>query len=255
MTEASEFIIANWKMQLTVDQAISQATKLKSLLAKVKLDKEIEIVIAPDFLSFAVVAEIFKDTEIAMAAQDGWYEPDGAFTGEISLKMLKDLGCQYVILGHSERREFLKETDQLINKKIAAALEHDLIPIVCIGETFQQRKEGRKEIVIMQQVQQALKGIDIKPEQTLIVAYEPVWVIGSGQTIDPAEAAHTAMIIKQSLIDVLEDRDLPLVKVIYGGSVDTASVNSFTKLKEIEGALVGTASLKAEDFAKLIQKV
>ena len=255
MTKASEFIIANWKMQLTVDQAIAQATKLKKLLAKAKFDKEIEIVIAPDFLSWAAVAEIFKGTKIAMGAQDGWYEPSGSFTGEISLKMLKNLGCQYVILGHSERREFLKETDKLINKKIAAALEYDLVPIVCIGETFQQRKEGRKEIVIMQQVQQALHGIDIKPDQTLIVAYEPVWVIGSGQAIDPAEAAHTAMIIKQSLIDVLEDRDLPLVKVIYGGSVNAASVNSFTKLNEIEGALVGSASLKAEDFVKLIQKV
>ena len=132
MTKASEFIIANWKMQLTVDQAIAQATKLKKLLAKAKFDKEIEIVIAPDFLSWAAVAEIFKGTKIAMGAQDGWYEPSGSFTGEISLKMLKNLGCQYVILGHSERREFLKETDKLINKKIAAALEYDLVPIVCI---------------------------------------------------------------------------------------------------------------------------
>jgi triosephosphate isomerase (TIM) len=249
-----KFIIGNWKMQLTHDESVSLAKELKTLLSSKKLPANTEIAVAPDFLSLAAAAKVLKDTGIVMAAQDGWYEEEGSFTGEVSLRMLKDLGCQYVILGHSERRKFLNETDELINKKITAALKYGLTPIVCIGETFDQRKDGRKDVVIMQQVQAALKGIDIKPEQTLIIAYEPVWVIGSGQAIDPAEAVHTTMIIKQSLTDVLEHQDLPLVKIIYGGSVDAQNINAFVSSDAIEGALVGGASLQAEEFIKLIKQ-
>lgn len=249
-----KFIVGNWKMQLTHGEAVDLARELKKLFSKDKLSRDTEVAVAPDFLSFAEVAKILKGSDIVMAAQDGWYKEKGSFTGEVSLHMLKDLGCQYVILGHSERRKFLKETDGLINKKITAALQHDLTPIVCIGETFDQRKDGRKDIIIVQQVQAALKGIDILPEQTLIIAYEPVWVIGSGQAINPAEAIHTSMIIKQSLIDVLEHQDLPLVKIIYGGSVDSQNISSFLSSDAIEGALVGGASLQAEEFMKLIKQ-
>ena len=251
---SKKFLIANWKMKLNVKESIQLAKDLKLGIAKAKFSKDKEIVIAPDFLSWREVAKIFKNSKVNMASQNAWYEDRGSFTGEISLAMLKDLDCRYVILGHSERRAFSGENDELINKKVATALRHNITPIVCVGETFDQRKEGRKDVVIMQQVQAALKGIDILPEQTLIIAYEPVWAIGSGQAMKPVEAEHTALVIKQSLIDVLEHQDLPLVKVIYGGSVNSKNISSFIDIQVIDGALIGGASLNAKEFISLIKK-
>ncbi|MBT4349558.1 triose-phosphate isomerase [bacterium] len=251
---SKKFLIANWKMKLNAEESIQLAKDLKTEISKAKFGADKEIAVAPDFLSWQAVAKILKSSKVNMACQNAWYEDKGSFTGEISLAMLKDLGCQYAILGHSERRAFSGETDELVNKKVATALKHDMTPVVCVGETFEQRKEGRKDVVIMRQVQEALREIDIKPEQTLIVAYEPVWAIGSGQAMNPAEAEHTAMIIKQSLIDVLEHQDLPLVKIVYGGSVDSKNVASFTNIDVIDGALIGGASLDAKEFINLIKK-
>lgn len=253
MIKEKKIIIGNWKMQLNVEESIFQAKQLKKIISS-KIAKNVEIGIAPDFLSLSLVAPIFEAAGIGLGAQDVWYEDKGAFTSQISPKSLQDLGCKYVILGHSERRQFAHETYDLVNKKIIAALKNDLIPVLCVGETFDERKDGRKDLVIMQQVQTALRGVDILATQTLIIAYEPLWAIGSGQATQPAEAQHTAMIIKQSLIDVLEERDLPLVKILYGGSVSTENIASFISQKDIDGTLVGGASLEAHKFIELIKQ-
>ncbi len=253
MIKEKKIIIGNWKMQLNVEESIFQAKQLKKIVNS-KIAKNVEIGIAPDFLSLSLLAPIFEAAGIGLGAQDVWYEDKGAFTGQVSPQSLQDLGCKYVILGHSERRQFAGETYDLVNKKIIAALKNDLIPVLCVGETFDERKDGRKDLVIMQQVQTALRGVDILATQTLIIAYEPLWAIGSGQATQPAEAQHTAMIIKQSLIDVLEERDLPLVKILYGGSVSAENIASFISQKDIDGTLVGGASLEAHKFIELIKQ-
>ncbi len=253
MIKEKKIVIGNWKMQLSPEEAVFQAKQLKKLVSS-KLAKNVDIAIAPDFLSLNLVAPIFQASGIALGAQDTWYEDKGSFTGQISPAHLKSLAAKYVILGHSERRQFASETYELVNKKIIAALRNDLIPVLCVGETFDERKEGRKDLVIMQQVQTALQKVDILATQTLIIAYEPLWAIGSGQATQPAEAQHTAMLIKQSLIDVLEERDLPLVKILYGGSVNPENITSFISQSGIDGTLVGGASLEAQKFIELIKQ-
>ncbi len=255
MEKDKKIVIANWKMQLKPKEAVEQAKNFKKLYTKSGLDKKVDVAIAPDFLAYSEVAKVFSGSSIFLAAQNGYGEVKGAFTGEISLSALAESACAYVLIGHSERRQFFHETDESINNKISFALQQNLIPVLCIGETFADRKDGRKDVVVMQQVQNALRGIDIKPSQTLIIAYEPVWAIGSGQAMQAAELKHTAMIIRQSLIDVLEDKDLPLVKIIYGGSVSPENISSFTDLDIISGALVGGASLEAEKFIDLIKQI
>jgi len=255
MEKNKKIVIANWKMQLNPAEAIVQAKNFKKLYTKAGLDKKVEVAIAPDFLAYLEVAKVLEGSGIFLAAQNGYSETKGAFTGEISLATLKEVACSYVLIGHSERRQFFAETDESINNKISFALQQGLIPVLCVSETFADRKDGRKDVVVMQQVQNALRGIDIKPSQTLVIAYEPVWAIGSGQAMQPVELKHTAMIIRQSLIDVLEDKDLPLVKIIYGGSVNSENISSFTDLDIISGALVGGASLEAEKFIDLIKQI
>ncbi len=252
MTE--KYLIANWKMQLDQDQATRQAQELKNLLNKDKINKDLNVVLCPDFISLAAVAEIVKDSKIDLGAQDAFYEEKGAFTGQVSIKQLKEIGCQYVILGHSERRA-LGESDEVINKKIKAALEHDLVPVICVGETFEERKEGQKDLVIMHQVYEALKNIKPKKDQRIIIAYEPVWVIGTGQAIGSADAFYAASIIQQSLLDSLSGHDAKYCSVIYGGSVNAHNINDFVDLPNISGALVGNASLVAEDFFEIIKKI
>ncbi len=249
-----KYIIGNWKMQLAPAESVKQAEQLKKLLSKSRLPSEMQVAVAPDFLSWIKVAEVLRGSKIQLASQDGWWADKGAYTGEISLAMLKKLGCTYAIIGHSERRQQVNETNELINQKIKAALLYDLVPILCVGETFADRKEGRKEVVIIQQVHAALNKVDILPQQTLIIAYEPVWAIGSGQACDPQEAKHTALVIKQAMLDVLEDQDLPLVEIIYGGSVDKNNIKNYLAIPEIKGALVGGASLVADNFMELIKQ-
>jgi triosephosphate isomerase len=252
MTE--KYLIANWKMQLDQDQAVRTAGELKNLLNKEKINKDLNIILCPDFLSLASVAEIVKDSKIDLGAQDAFYEEKGAFTSQVSMKQVKELGCQYVILGHSERRH-LGESDEVINKKVQAALEQGLTPIICVGETFEERKEGQKDLVIMHQVYEALKNVSPKKDQKIIIAYEPVWVIGTGQAIGSADAFYAASLIKQSLLDTLPGHDEKYCSVIYGGSVSAQNINDFLDLPNISGALVGNASLVAEEFFSIIKKI
>lgn len=249
-----KIIIANWKMQLQVAQALELATELKGLLATSPLLTEKQVVLCPDFLSLTTVAQVFKNSQVALGAQDGFYEEAGAYTGEVSLADLKTSGCQYVILGHSERRA-LGESDEIINKKVKAALNNGLIPIICVGETFNERKEGQTALVLMNQVHQALKGISLKANDQIIIAYEPVWVIGTGQAISATEAFQAAAVIDQSLLDLFEGGHEESVAIIYGGSVNPSNIKEFSSLQNIRGVLVGGASLNAQNFVELIKNI
>lgn len=249
-----KFIIANWKMQLTVGQASSLALELKNTLAKLKLGSDKKIVLCPDFLSLTEVAKVFKGSNVAIGAQDGFYEEAGAYTGEISLADLKASGCQYVILGHSERRS-LGESDEVVNKKVKAALASNLVPIICVGETFNERKEGQTDFVIMNQVYQALKDIKLKANDQIIVAYEPVWVIGTGQAIGAKEIFNAAAVIDQSLLDIFKGGYEESVVIIYGGSVNPDNIHDLSSLANIKGVLVGGASLDAKNFVELIKNI
>lgn len=254
MKQFNNIVVANWKMQLSVAEAKELAKSIKELINQNHIDSKIEIVVCPDFVDLTEVAKIFKDTRIALGAQDGHYEDVGQFTGEISIKELKDLGCEYVILGHSERRA-LGETDGMVNKKVKTALKHNLTPILCVGETFEERKEGNKGIVIMHEVYEGLKDVTLKKGQRIIIAYEPVWVIGSGQAINAAEATDTASLIRQSYVDALNGQHLSALSIIYGGSVDPSNIRQFTSLNNIKGALVGGASLKSNTFVEIIKNI
>ncbi len=252
MTE--KYLIANWKMQLDKEQAIQQASLLAKLLSEEKISKDLRVVLCPDFIALSEVADIIKGSKIALGAQDGFYEEAGAFTSQVSMRQIKEAACQFVILGHSERRK-LGESDEIINKKIKAALEQGLVPIVCVGETFDERKEGQQDLVIMHQIYEALKNIKPKPDQKIIIAYEPVWVIGTGQAIGIADAFYAASLIQQSLLDSLPDHDKKYCGVIYGGSVNSSNINDFVDLPNIQGALVGNASLDAQEFFTIIKKI
>lgn len=249
-----KYLIANWKMQLSQDESVKQALSLSKLLAKNHVQEDIRVVVCPDFVSLSAVGEALAKSPIALGAQDGFYEEKGAFTSQVSMRELKNIGCEYVIIGHSERRQ-LGETDAQVNKKVAAALTHGLTPIICVGETFEERKEGQKDLVIMHQVYEALHNIKLSSKQKIIVAYEPVWVIGTGQAIGSADAFYAASLIQQSLLDSFPNQTEDSFTIIYGGSVNPKNINDFMDLPNISGALVGGASLVAEDFLEIIKKI
>jgi len=244
-------IIANWKMNLNV---AASAVLAKNLAKKLKRISGREVALCPSFSALYAVGEILKRSRLKLGVQDLFWENVGAYTGEESPKFLRQLGCCYAIVGHSERRQNFKETDGQVRQKIKSALANDLTPILCVGETFSERQEGRTDSIIMNQVIQALAGVDLIPSEHLVIAYEPVWVIGSGQAIEPSEAENAFKIIRQSLIDLWP---LTIVKnnvrIIYGGSIDATNVKDFTTLDYFAGFLVGGASLDENEFVKIIE--
>lgn len=250
-----KIIIANWKMNLGLPQTILLTKDILNGFKKNKDDfSKIDIVLCPSFTYLSEIKKIVTKSNIALGAQNCFWEERGAYTGEISAFQLKEMGCQYVIIGHSERRQYLNETNEMIHQKIKSALENGLIPILCVGETFDERQKGVKDYVILNQVGRALEGISLKAYQQLIIAYEPVWVIGSGQAVKPEEAEYANRIILQKVIDLYP---LPIVRnnirIIYGGSVDRTNVRNFVQQETIDGVLVGGASLRAEEFIKMCE--
>ncbi len=243
-------IIGNWKMKLGIAESLELAKQLKHIPAK-----NVDVVVCPSFVSLSGVIDTLRHSSISVGAQDCFWESEGAFTGETSAAYLREIGASYVILGHSERRKYLGETDEMVHKKIKMALTAGLTPIVCVGETFEQRQEGSKDYVLIQQTVKALEGVPLGADQRVFIAYEPVWVIGSGQAIDPAEAAATHQVIRQSLFDIFPSSVVKSsFSIIYGGSVDANTVNDFTSLENTDGVLVGGASLTADSFRDIIQK-
>jgi len=225
-----KIIIANWKMN---SPNLADWNDLKN-------PGGIEIIICPPFTQLSNL-KTKKLKKIELGAQNCFWKNEGAYTGEISPKMLKDLGIKYVIIGHSERRQILGETDEMINKKILAALKNNLIPILCVGETSEQRKKGLQKEIVREQLKKDLEGVS----NPLIVAYEPIWAIGTGNYCEPEEASMMIKFIK----------NLQNKKVIYGGSVNSKNIVSYIQYPEIDGALVGGASLKINEFQKIINEV
>ncbi len=244
-----KYLIANWKMNLTAADSKSHVTTiLKNITPYLSM---VNTVICPSFPSLSAVAKLITGSGVALGAQNCFWEEKGSFTGEVSPSMLKEFNTEYIIVGHSERRQQLQETEEMINKKMQAVLRAGLVPILCVGETFSERQLGRKDFVIAGQVESALQNIQLFNKKILI-AYEPVWVIGSGQAVKIEEAEHAVRVIKQVLIDLYPDLDLKKdVQILYGGSVDTKNISYFTSSTLLDGVLVGGASLDVDEFSQM----
>jgi triosephosphate isomerase len=242
-------IAGNWKMNITATQARDLASKLIPLVSGVK---DRDIVLAPTFTSLQTVAEAIKGTNVALAAQNVFWEDKGAFTGEISAEMLLDSGCKYVIIGHSERRQYFGETDETVNKKVRQALNKGLLPIVCVGELLSEREAGKANDVIDRQITGALKGVAAAEMQKIVIAYEPVWAIGTGKTASPDQANEIHAFIRQKVKAMYTAEVSDGLRIQYGGSVTPDNVSQLMAKPDIDGALVGGASLKPESFAALV---
>jgi triosephosphate isomerase len=243
-------LAGNWKMNMTATQARDLAGKLVPLVAGVK---DRDIVLGPPFTALAAVAGTIKGTNIGLAAQNLHWEDKGAFTGEISAEMLLDSGCKYVIIGHSERRQYFGETDETVNKKLKQALKKGLAPIVCVGETLAEREAGKANEVIGLQISGGLKDISADDMKKVVIAYEPVWAIGTGKTATPDQAQEIHAYIRQKVKDAYSAAIAEGLRIQYGGSVTPENVASLMAKPDIDGALVGGASLKPETFAALVK--
>jgi triosephosphate isomerase len=242
-------IAGNWKMYKTVAEAVETARELVQCTATATVD----VMIAPPFTALAPVADVVKGTSVCLGAQNLFWKNEGAYTGEISPGMLSDIGCRYAIIGHSERRQFFGDTDESVNAKIRAALEHRLIPVFCVGETEAQREAGKTFSVLDKQVTKGLEGFSSEAlSGLLVVAYEPVWAIGTGKTatVDQVQEVHAFL---RSLIEKRFDNLLAkTVKILYGGSVKPDNVKEIMNMPDVDGALVGGASLSAKVFDSII---
>lgn len=242
-------IAGNWKMYMTTAEAVALVKHLQSLLQG---SDEVEIAVCPPFTVLASVGKALEGSRILLGAQNMHWEKEGAYTGEVSPVMLADVGCRYVILGHSERRQYFGETDLHVNRKIRAAMEQSITPILCIGETLVEREDGRTLQVVEAQLLGGLSGIPALGGHEIAVAYEPVWAIGTGHTATPEQAAEVHSCIRRCLIE-LWGEPARTIRILYGGSVKPDNVDALMAEPEIDGALVGGASLKADSFARIVR--
>lgn len=243
-----KLIAANWKMNKTIQESISFLNDFQESAKKIKNK---EIVICLPFTSLSEANKIIKNTNIGLGAQNMHSEEKGAFTGEISAIMLRDAGCEYVILGHSERRQHFKETDELINKKIETALKNRLKVILCIGETLEQRESNETRAIIKFQLENCLRGISKEEMKNIVIAYEPVWAIGTGNTAAPEQAEEAHGFIRELLKKLYNEKSSNETRILYGGSVKPENAKELLAMKNIDGALVGGASLEPKSFAEI----
>lgn len=243
-------IAGNWKMYKTVGEAVNFVAAFKEKTAGVS---GVEMVLCPPFTALAAVAQRLAGSGIELGAQNMHWQPEGAYTGEIAPGMLREIGCKYVILGHSERRQYFGETDELVNKKVKAALEHGLTPIVCVGERLEERESGQTEAVVRRQVEGALAGLAARQVAGLVVAYEPVWAIGTGRTASAEDAQQVNAFIRGILRRLFGDDAADAVRIQYGGSVKPGNAAGLMAQPDIDGALVGGASLDAASFAEIVK--
>lgn len=242
-------IAGNWKMYKTGDEAAETARRLLALVSDVR---HAEVMIAPPFTALSAVAAVIGESPVGLGAQNLHWEKEGAYTGEISAPMLAAAGCRYVIIGHSERRQYFGETDETVNKKIQAAQAARLIPIVCVGETEAQRDEKKTFSVLDKQMETGLKGLTFDQEDPLVIAYEPVWAIGTGKTATPDQVQEAHAYLRGLLEKYLDARLATSTRILYGGSVKPENVSGLMALADVDGALVGGASLKADIFSKIV---
>lgn len=245
-----KIIIANWKMHKDRPQAIDYIESLAPLV-KSSLSK---VYVATPYTCLATAAKAAEKTNIVIGAQNMHPEHQGAFTGEISSWMLKEIGAEFVLLGHSERRQYFGETDQFINAKVVRALKDDLVPVFCVGETLEQRKDGLMERVLKEQIHEGLKGIPKAESNQIIVAYEPVWAIGTGQVATPEMAQEAHEICRKALAELFSTQHAQKMPILYGGSVKPENIESLMDRSDVDGALVGGASLEPETFAQIVNQ-
>jgi triosephosphate isomerase (TIM) len=248
--ERRPFIAGNWKMNKTVGEALDLVRELKASLAGVK---GVDVAVAPPYTALHAVHKELEGSSIRLAAQNLFWEEKGAYTGEIASLMLKEVGCQHVIIGHSERRQYFGETDVTVNRRIKAGLLRELEIIFCIGETLKER-EGKRTFDVMEtQLEGGLKGLSEKDMESLVIAYEPVWAIGTGKTANPEQAEEVHSFIRQKLEKLYSRKVSETVRIQYGGSVTPENIKGLMARKNIDGALVGGASLNSETFSRIVR--
>lgn len=240
----------NWKMHKNIPEAIAMVKELKPLISDVK---DVDVLICPVFTAIYPLANEVKGSNIQIGAQNVYWEPKGAFTGEIAVSMLSDAGCSFVIIGHSERRQYFAETDETVNKRTKSTLNANLIPIVCVGETLQERESDNTFKVIEKQVREGIKNFSKEEAEKIVIAYEPVWAIGTGKTATPQQAQDVHEFIRKIYSEMYGSDIADKVRILYGGSVKPDNVSELMKQKDIDGGLVGGASLEASSFAKLVK--
>ena len=243
-------IAGNWKLNKTIDQALDFVVELQSL---VDGTGDVEVVVAPAFTALSAVANALNNSSIGVSAQDLYWENSGAFTGEISAEMIIDSGCSYVIVGHSERRQFFGETNQSVNQKMKAALESGLVPIVCVGEMLEDRESGKTKKVVTNQLVDGIDGLSKTDILRIIIAYEPVWAIGTGKTASPDQAQEVHSLIRSVIATSYSDQIAESVRIQYGGSVNPSNAAELLSKPDVDGALVGGASLDADSFAQIVR--
>jgi triosephosphate isomerase len=243
-------IAGNWKMNKTAGEAVELVTALKGKVADVT---DVDIVVGPTFTALLAVSEIIKESNIKLAAQNMYWEEKGAFTGEISPVMLKDVGCQYVIIGHSERRAYFSETNETVNNKVKAAHAYSLNPIVCVGEKLEERESGVMKDVVKDHVVNGLAGLSEEQMLNTVIAYEPVWAIGTGKTATPEQAQEVHEFIRELLAETFSPAVAEAVRIQYGGSVKPNNVAELMAKPDIDGGLIGGASLDADSFTQIVK--
>ena len=240
-------IAGNWKMNKTAKETVEFFDKY---LAQIDSDS-VEVVVCPTFTSLAAAVEATKGSNVGVGAQNLYYKDSGAFTGEVTADMIVEAGCKYVIIGHSERRQYFNETDEGVNLKLKKALEKGLVPIPCVGETLEERESGKAFDVLKEQTTKALEGIDAEDAKKIILAYEPVWAIGTGKTATDDQANEACGYIRKLVAEIYDEDVAEAMRILYGGSVNAGNVKNLMAMSDIDGALVGGASLK-EAFVTLV---
>lgn len=243
-------IAGNWKLNKTITEAVELTTELKDFVATTK---HVEVVVAPPFTALDAVNNVIKNSNIYLAAQDVYWQDSGAYTGEVSVPMLKDVGCYYVIVGHSERRQFFNESNESVNQKVNAVLSHGLKPIICVGEQLEDREAGNTELVIRDHVTGGAANLSSDSILSCIIAYEPVWAIGTGKTATPDQAQEVHNYIRNILKETYSDEIASQIRILYGGSVKPENASELMAQPDVDGALVGGASLQAESFAQIVK--
>jgi triosephosphate isomerase len=250
MPQRIPFIAGNWKMYKTAKEAARTAQDLVARLGDLS---EVEVMIAPAYPALDAVSRVVKDSPIKLGAQNLFWADEGAYTGEVAGGMLVDLGCRYVLIGHSERRQYFGETDDTVRRRIEAALRHGLAPVMCIGETEAQRDAGQTFSVLDKQIANGLKDQLSSRLEALVVAYEPVWAIGTGKTATADQAQEAHRFIRGKLAELFGEDMAQRTRIVYGGSVKPANIAELMAMADIDGALVGGASLEAETFANIVR--
>ena len=245
----TQLIVGNWKMNTTVSEA---ETLVKTFMSLVSDLSDTEVAFAPPFQALPMVGSLISQSPFHLAAQNMYWEEDGAYTGEVSGRMLQDLGCRYVILGHSERRQLLGETNEMVNRKVHSALKYQLQPILCLGETLEDREHHRTQSVVEDQVREGLKDITTKDVESVTLAYEPIWAIGTGLTPTAADIGEVHGMIRQELAAIVDSTSAESIRLLYGGSVKPSNAAELMAIENVNGALVGGASLQAESFLAIV---